>query len=561
MTELYSKMTGLRQKMKSYTEMPNTNAWGHFPNNLQKNSQITYSPISDNLIQYSKGGFTAMTKNTKHRWRPALLIFLLCSCLCIGFFFTQFYPGTKKEPETIYILLQRNAENCQDFNLVEQELNQYLAKTEDYQVQFRVQNYSALYNDFMQNLKSAEPIDILFGTAKSMKEAVAQNLLEPLDSLLQEQGNGICEVLNKDYLNTGYIDGTRYGLPSVRDYSYSSCFEYDVQLARQYDLQMDSVKTMDDLEKQLLKLKESAPSIIPVGINLYVGIDSLLKMDFLGDNFMAPLAVLRNYGQTSQIVNFYETQEFTSFTNKMYAWRKEGLLMDDTGASISAINYLKTHKVFGCFSHYHPGFDVEETRGSGTEIACVVLSNHYISSFNANNLFWEIPAKSQHKEAAMRFLKRMYTDENVIRILAYGKEGVHYEYKDPEHKTIGYPEGINVDNSRYSQFLGWMYGNEMLMPVWEGLPEDLWQQITDYNDTSIRSIAIGFSFDETPVANEFLRCTAVAKQYYSGLTTGQLNPAKYLPILRQELSAAGIGTVISEKQRQLNEYLKGEDNS
>lgn len=234
--------------------------------------------------------------------------------------------------------------------------------------------------------------------------------------------------------------------------------------------------------------------------------------------------------------------------------------MEDTGASISAINYLKTHKVFGCFSHYHPGFDGEETRGSGTEIACVIFSNHYISSFNTNSMFWEIPSKSQHKEASMRFLKRMYTDENVVRILSYGKEGVHYEYKDPKHKTIGYPEGINVDNSRYSQFLGWMYGNEMLMPVWEGLPEDLWQQITDYNDTSIRSIAIGFSFDETPVANEFSRCTTVANQYYSGLITGQLNPAKYLPILRQELDDAGINAIVSEKQAQLNQYLKGENN-
>ena len=161
----------------------------------------------------------------------------------------------------------------------------------------------------------------------------------------------------------------------------------------------------------------------------------------------------------------------------------------------------------------------------------------------------------------MRFLKRMFTDKNVVQILSYGKEGIHYEYKDREHKIIGYPQGINVDNSRYSQFAGWMYGNEMLMPVWEGLPEDLWQQITDYNDTSIRSIAIGFSFDETPVSTEYLRCTAIAQKYYIGLITGELNPAKYLPVIRRELENAGINTIISEKQAQLNQYLKGEKKS
>lgn len=324
---------------------------------------------------------------------------------------------------------------------------------------------------------------------------------------------------------------------------------------------MDTVQTIDDLERELLKLKEATSSIIPVAINLNIGADALLKIDNLGDSFSAPLAVLRNHGQTSQVVNLYEAPEFMVFSNKMYSWRKEGLLMDDTGASISAINYLKTHKVFGCFSHYHPGFDIEETRGSGTQIGCVILGNHYISSFNANRLFWEIPVKSQAKRTAMRFLKRMFTDKNVVQILSYGKEGIHYEYKDREHKIIGYPQGINVDNSRYSQFAGWMYGNEMLMPVWEGLPEDLWQQITDYNDTSIRSIAIGFSFDETPVSTEYLRCTAIAQKYYIGLITGELNPAKYLPVIRRELENAGINTIISEKQAQLNQYLKGEKKS
>lgn len=235
--------------------------------------------------------------------------------------------------------------------------------------------------------------------------------------------------------------------------------------------------------------------------------------------------------------------------------------MEDTGASISAINYLKTHKVFGCFSNYHPGFDVEETRGSGTEIACVILGNHFISSSNANGFFWEIPKKSQVKETAMRFLNRMYTDENVVRILSYGVEGIHYEYKDSDHKTIGYPDGINVDNSRYSQFLGWMYGNEMLSPVWEGLPGDLWQQITDYNDTSIRSIGIGFCFDKTPVISEYNHCSAIANKYYSGLITGALEPAKYLPLLCQELTEAGIDTVVTEKQAQLDQYLKGEQKS
>lgn len=492
---------------------------------------------------------------------PAFWALFFACFIGLVFILLHFSSKHSKTPETLHILLQRSAENSQDFYVVEEELNQYLSKIEDFQVQFRIVDETSRKNNFIQNLKSEEPIDLLFSDKDEMDAAVFQNLLEPLDSLLENLAPEILDVLNKDYLDTGYIEESRYGLPSIRDYSSSACFEYDIQLANQYDLKMDSVKTLDDLEEELLKLKQAAPSVIPVGINLYIGVAALLKIDILGDNYSAPLAVLKNYGQTSQVVNLYETPEFTAFVNQMYAWRKKGLLMDDTGASMSAINYLKTHKVFGCFSNYHPGFDIEETRGSGTPIGCVILGNYYISSFNAQRHFWEIPSKSKEKENAMRFLKLMYTDKNVVQILSYGKEGIHYEYKDSAKQIIGYPEEINVDNSRYSQFLGWRYGNEMLMPVWEGLPQDLWKQITDYNDSSIRSIAIGFSFHKTPVADEISDCTAIAQKYYPGLINGELDPARYLPIVRKELQDAGISTIVAQKQKQLNDYLKGEKES
>ena len=45
------------------------------------------------------------------------------------------------------------------------------------------------------------------------------------------------------------------------------------------------------------------------------------------------------------------------------------------------------------------------------------------------------------------------------------------------------------------------------------------------------------------------------------MITGELNPAKYLPVIRRELENAGINTIISEKQAQLNQYLKGEKKS
>lgn len=486
-------------------------------------------------------------------WLFLFVILLLAAA--ISQVFTR--HAASKKSQTIHIVLQRSAENSQDFKLVENELNRYLAQNEDFQVQFKIVDEKTRETDYMRLLKSAEPIDLIFGDMTSLKKAANAGLLEPLDSLLQTYGSGIKAVLNKEYLDTGYVDKIRYGLPTVRDYSSSSCFEYNIDLAEKCGLEMDTVTDLDSLETQLFRLKEADPFIIPVANNHYYGLDALLKIDPVGDDFRYPLAVLQDYGRSPKVVTLSETPEFADFINRMYRWHQNGLLMPDSGTTISAINYIKSGKVLGCFSHYHPGFDIEETRGSGIKIGCVLLSENYINSFSANRLFWEIPSKSESKEIAMRFLELMYTDENVVRILSYGCEGVHYEYKNSDKTVIGYPSGINVDNSRYSQFFGWMYGNEMLMPVWDGLPDNLWAQITDYNDHSIQSAAINFCFDPTPVEKEINSCEIIMQKYYFGLITGELNPEKYLPILQQGLKEAGIDSITAEKQKQLNQYLEG----
>lgn len=495
----------------------------------------------------------------KHDSRKKWVLFLGGVIICSAFLGFFFCINKDDQMDVLNIVLQKNAENCQDIYRVEDELNRYLADIEDFQVQFKVVDEAEREKEYLNYLRSKEEVDLIFGDKKSMTEAVSQGLLEPLDELMGIFGQDTKEILSADYLNTGSIEGISYGIPSIRDYASSACFEYNVELAEKYDLQMESVQTLDDLEIQLTKIKNADSSIIPVGINHYVAVDSLLKVDCLGDALDVPVAVLCNYGKDSKVVNFYETQEFADFSRKMYAWRKKGLLMDETGASISAINYLKSGKVLGCFSHYHPGFEIEETRGSGIEIGCVVLNEAYITSFSSNRLFWEIPSKSEKKEMAMRFLNLMYTDQKVVQILTYGLEDIHYEYKDEEQKIIGYPEGIDVNNSRYAQFLGWIYGNEMLLPVWEGLSEDYWAELKNYNDTAVRSSAMGFCFDERIVETEITQCRAVAEKYYRGLINGELDPEKYLPIMQEQLKTAGIDRVISEKQKQLNQYLEKQE--
>ena len=79
--------------------------------------------------------------------------------------------------------------------------------------------------------------------------------------------------------------------------------------------------------------------------------------------------------------------------------------------------------------------------------------------------------------------------------------------------------------------------------------------VEEFNRTAQKSIAFGFRFDPAPVAAKVEACRVAQSTYRNGLVQGQLDPETYLPEFLDALEDAGIDEVISEKQRQLDEWL------
>nr|WP_225446570.1 DUF3502 domain-containing protein [Paenibacillus rhizovicinus] len=75
-----------------------------------------------------------------------------------------------------------------------------------------------------------------------------------------------------------------------------------------------------------------------------------------------------------------------------------------------------------------------------------------------------------------------------------------------------------------------------------------------YNEQAVLSKSLGFTFDPTSVQNEIAACNTVLTQYAIGLNSGGLDPDKYVPELNKKLKAAGIDTIIAEKQRQVDAW-------
>ena len=147
----------------------------------------------------------------------------------------------------------------------------------------------------------------------------------------------------------------------------------------------------------------------------------------------------------------------------------------------------------------------------------------------------------------------MYINAEVVNILHFGIEGVNWEEKDDG--CIGYPDGVNAENSTYDIGMTWYFGNTFLAKTWEGdVPVNVEEAVAD-NNSARTSPALGFTYDSTKVSTEIAAIGNVTSQYLPGLLCGFLDPDETIPEFLDALENAGIGDVIAEKQAQYNSWL------
>lgn len=173
---------------------------------------------------------------------------------------------------------------------------------------------------------------------------------------------------------------------------------------------------------------------------------------------------------------------------------------------------------------------------------------------DATTYMWHISSFCKEPEAAMRILKVLYTDPEAAQLAANGIEGLDYELN--EDGQMVYPEGKSGMAD-----LGWAaasmayWPNVMLCKTWYYEPEDIYDQMLEKNKTCDKSLALGFTFDSTKVADQMTACANVVAQYYTPLMYGEVDIESTLPKFQADLKNAGIDEIIAEKQAQLDAWL------
>jgi putative aldouronate transport system substrate-binding protein len=308
------------------------------------------------------------------------------------------------------------------------------------------------------------------------------------------------------------------------------------------------------MSEAILKIKAANPDsyYIPGSTESYWIPKSI---DYLGDTKF--LGVLTDPTNSTKVENYYESEYFLNFLKHVKEWKEAGVFSPDP---LSNSNPTLMNLLMGV-SNGTPGYAwdaatsmVATAAQNNIELAGTNVTDALSTTSDATTYMWHISSFCKNPEAAMRILNVLYTDPDAAQLIANGIEGLDYVLD--ENGQMKYPEGKNGMAD-----LGWAaasmayWPNVMLCKTWYYEPTDIYDKMLEKNKSCNKSLALGFAFDSTKVADQITACSNVVAQYYTPLMYGEVDIDSTLPEFQKALKDAGIDDIIAEKQAQLDAWL------
>lgn len=440
-----------------------------------------------------------------------------------------------------------------DEKLIEDEINKYLLKVLNANIDLMVLDWGSWDNKQNIMIASREELDIIFTSQWSKHSMnVSRGAFLPLNDLLKQYGQGIIENLNPTLLKGSQIEGINYGVPTNKEFAAQGGVIYRKDIAHQLSLDMSKVHSLRDLDEVYAIIKEKMPSVTPLFVKHGENLNShyMVNYDGLGDTSI-PGYILKDRNSTivkplyeidRYIENLYLARDFfqKDYTNKDAATTQ--MMVNDA---------LSSNEYFSIVTPIKPGKadELGAQTGLSGKLAQIELNQKSLATSETAGSMLAISSTTSHPELAMAFINLLHTDVYLNNLINFGIEGVHYE--KISDNVIQQTELT----ARYSPGSNWMLGNQFINYLWDTEDPDKWEQFNEFNEGAVQSPGLGFIFDGESVRSEVAAVVNVDKQYVVALESGSVDPAVVLPEYIEKLKSAGIDKIIAAKQEQFDAFL------
>lgn len=367
-----------------------------------------------------------------------------------------------------------------------------------------------------------------------------------LDDLLKEDGKEILELIGEERMELCKEGGVTWTVPSVSDYASSFGITMRKDLVDEWQIDLEAIETIEDLDEVFERIAGEDPEMALVcSFRTRRGfVDRMKATKILVD------PICEKEEDSDRFVNYYATEEYREMVSMFYRWNQKGYMPDTMPLqNLTGSSLVESGTLFSYFSPCKPSIEYEESISCGRKMVTIPLMEPMVTAYSLKStVHWGINEKCEDPKAAMQFLNLLYTDAELVNLMIYGIEGVHYEIQ--EDGTIDYPEGVTEENIGYQNTQPWFLPNQLISYVWKGNDPLVWEKTKKFNEEAKWQEGLDFQFDTQNVAKEMEQLEKILKKYTYALESGQVDPEIYLPMMLEEMEKAGAERVIEEVQRQ-----------
>jgi len=405
-------------------------------------------------------------------------------------------------------------------------------------------------------LQGGEQIDV-FQSLGDLSTAISTDMCLDITDIIDTCAPESKALIGDNWLAACMSEGRLYGIPTYKPIALTQMVIYRQDIADALGIDMSQISSASDLTTILEQVKAAYPDMTPVAAvnqgNLGLTVQNV---DYLTDSMYAPKGVLM--GDDLNVVDYYATPEFAALCGMARDWYTKDLVMKDAATTSSTAAELMASGNYFCYiaSYSYPEADTAasmEAQCGGFDLGAKMIGSAFLDTSSINALTWMVASTSKVPESALKFLNLTFTDPDVVNLLIYGLEGRDYVLN--ADGGMAYPDGQEATTVPYTAQLSCgTLGNFFIMyPMGNVSPDSLAWEL-EQNKTAKTSVAMGFTFDNSNVKTEYTAVTNVIEQYMYGLVCGSVDPTTEIPVFLQRLDEAGLGTIIAEKQTQLDAW-------
>lgn len=408
-------------------------------------------------------------------------------------------------------------------------------------------------------VQSGEKYDIMFTNDGTYAKEVAKGYFTDITDILKNEATDLYN-LNPEQLWKGVtINDKIYGVPSYKDSAQAQFWSYDKALVDELNLDIESVNTLQDLEPVLDAIKKSGKenTEFPLMLAQNEGLPGMIGTKYDGLSVGVPVVGISLTSKDAKVVNVMEQEDIKNDLTTLHDYFNKKYINPDAATLESAPQYSPVSTAQG-----FPGSENIWATNMGVD---AVVIHRYAGPFYTSGTIQGsincVGSGSEHPTEAVKFLQVVNTDPTVRNTLAYGVQGVDWDYTDDEKDCItrtrdnwglaAYTQGTFMNllpSAKADSKASWKANGQNVGDMYK-------KYVKEQNEEAFSSPALGFIFDGSKVEAKVTACDNVWKKYRFELWTGTSDPATILPQLNQELKEAGIQDIIDECQAQLDAFL------